>query len=75
MACCVAAQPRVSSGQTGNQSMKYEKTVARLIPNNMTTRNVSSKNIVFDELTDMADKVTGTDITYFGFCKVADFLA
>lgn len=55
--------------------MKYEKTVARLIPNNTTTRNVSSKNIVFDELTDMADKVTGTDITYFGFCKVADFLA
>lgn len=55
--------------------MKYEKTVARLIPNNTTTQNVSSKNIVFDELTDMADKVTGTDIIYFGFCQVADFLA
>lgn len=71
----MAAQPHVSPGQTGNQSMKYEKTVARLIPNNTTTQNVSSKNIVFDELTDMADKVTGTDIIYFGFCQVADFLA
>lgn len=55
--------------------MKYEKPVSRLIPNNTTTQNVSSKNIVFDELRDMADKVTDTDIIYFGFCKVADFLA
>lgn len=56
--------------------MKYEKMVARLIPNNTTLWNVSSKNlnIVLDELTDMVDKVTGTDITYFGLCKVADFV-
>lgn len=71
----MAAQPHVSSGQIGNQSMKYEKLVAQLIPNNTTTQNASSKNIVFDELTDMADEVTGTDIIYFGFCKVKDFLA